>query len=83
MDAPYNDVALWKYKDLVSAYGATPDSYKTYQIKTRDEVHALLQDAEFAKSDKLRLVELYMRKDDAPRTLVMTAEASARNNAKQ
>lgn len=83
MDASYNDVAPWRYRDLVAAFGAEPDSYKTYQIKTRDEVHSLLTDDDFAHSKKLRLVELYMPKDDAPKALKLTAEASAKNNAKQ
>ena len=83
MDATYNDVAPWKYKDLPAAFGAEPSSFKTYQVKTKKELDELLSDKAFASSNVLRFVELYMRKEDAPATLRLTAEASAKNNAKE
>ncbi|KAI9728459.1 MAG: Pyruvate decarboxylase 1 [Chrysothrix sp. TS-e1954] len=82
MDATYNDIAAWKYKDLPAVFNAQPGEYKTYQVKTKSDMQKLLSDEDFATSKCLRLVELYMRKDDAPKALVMTAEASAKNNAR-
>ncbi|KAB8532576.1 hypothetical protein FH972_025521 [Carpinus fangiana] len=82
MKAGYNDVGEWHYKDLVSAFGAQGGTYLTYQIKTKDQLRKLLVDKEFAEASKLRFVELYMPKEDAPTALQMTAEASAKNNAK-
>jgi pyruvate decarboxylase len=82
MDASYNDVQEWKYKDLVAAFGAKPDKYKTYQVKTREELEALFHDDNFASAPYLQFVELYMPKDDAPAALKITAEASAKTNAK-
>lgn len=83
MQQTYNDVGAWKYKDLVPAFGANEGTYQTYQIRTKDDVHKLLSDEDFASAEKLRFVELYMPKEDAPIALKSTAEASAKNNAKQ
>lgn len=55
MKAAYNDVGDWKYKDLVSALGATEGSYRTYQIKTRQEAEQLLADKQFAAADVLQV----------------------------
>ncbi|EON65157.1 pyruvate decarboxylase [Coniosporium apollinis CBS 100218] len=81
-DAPYNDVQTWRYKDLPAAFGAKEGEAKTYQVKTKEEVERLFEDKEFADSDALRFVEIYMPKEDAPVALKMTAEASAKNNAR-
>ncbi|KAM3069965.1 hypothetical protein ACMFMG_003999 [Clarireedia jacksonii] len=83
MDAVYNNIAQWSFKDLVKIFGAKEGSYKTFQIKTKDQVHELFNDKEFNAAECLQFVELYIPKEDAPRALVLTAEASAKNNAKQ
>lgn len=82
MDASYNDVQEWRYKDLVPAFGAKEGEYKTYQVKTKNEVDALFKDKKFCSAPYLQFVELYIPKQDAPEALKLTAEASARNNAK-
>lgn len=82
MDAVYNDVQEWKYQDLVPTFGAKPDEYKTYQVKTREELETLFHDDSFASAPYLQFVELYMPKEDAPAALKITAEASATTNAK-
>lgn len=55
MDASYNDVGTWRYKDLLAAFGAKEGTYKTYQIRTMQEVKELLADGEFAESQCLRV----------------------------
>ncbi|KAL8794024.1 MAG: hypothetical protein Q9195_003430 [Heterodermia aff. obscurata] len=82
MDASYNDIQTWKYKDLVSVFGADPQKSKTYAVKTKQEAEDLFRDPEFAAAKYLQFVELYMPKEDAPKALKLTAEASAANNAK-
>ena len=82
MDASYNDIQTWKYKDLVSVFGADPKKSKTYSVKTKQEAEDLFRDTEFAAAKYLQFVELYMPKEDAPKALKLTAEASAANNAK-
>ncbi|RYO76923.1 hypothetical protein DL766_010204 [Monosporascus sp. MC13-8B] len=83
MEAEYNDVAEWRYRDLVPAFGGTEaGGARTYAVKTRDELSRLLDDKDFNERRGLRFVEVYMPRDDAPASLKLTAEASARNNAK-
>jgi len=81
MDAVYNDIATWHFKDLVNVFGA--EEAKTFQIKTKEQVNRLLEDDQFIAAECLQFVELYVPKKDAPRALKLTAEASAKNNAKQ
>jgi pyruvate decarboxylase len=83
MEEAYNDVPTWKYKDLGTVFGGSEKTVKSYAVKTPTELEALLADEDFAINRKcLRLVELYMGREDAPRSLKMTAEASARTNAR-
>jgi pyruvate decarboxylase len=83
MDADYNDIQEWRHKDLVSVFGGAAKNAKTYTVKTKTEVEKLFADKEFVAAESLQFVELYMPKEDAPRALVLTAEASAKTNAKQ
>lgn len=83
MDASYNDIGQWKFKDLVAVFGADPKRSKTFQVKTKQEADDLFNDEDFCAAPYLQFVELYMPKKDAPRALKMTAEASAANNARQ
>ncbi|KAL9106946.1 MAG: hypothetical protein Q9227_008069 [Pyrenula ochraceoflavens] len=82
MDATYNDVQNWRYKDLVAAFGADSNKCKTYQVKTREQFNSLLEDVKFSNPQHLQFVEVYMPKEDAPKVLQITAKASAENNAK-
>ncbi|CAJ2508582.1 Uu.00g136080.m01.CDS01 [Anthostomella pinea] len=82
MEAEYNDIVEWKYKDLPTVFGGTDDTARKYVVKTKDELEALLTDKDFNERKGMRFVELYMPKEDAPRSLQLTAEASAKNNAK-
>ncbi len=54
MDASYNDVQEWKYKDLVGAFGADPKKSKTYQVKTKQEAEDLFKDESFASAPYLQ-----------------------------
>jgi pyruvate decarboxylase len=83
MDAAYNDIQPWAFKDLVQVFGAKEGQYKTFQIKTKDQVNELLRDTQFNAAEYLQFVELYIPKEDAPRALKLTADASAKINAKQ
>ena len=55
MDAAYNDVQEWKYKDLVSAFGADPKKSKTYQVKTKQEADNLFKDKNFSSAPYLQV----------------------------
>ncbi|PHH60383.1 hypothetical protein CDD82_2310 [Ophiocordyceps australis] len=81
MDAEYNDIAHWDFKALVDVFGGTK-SCKKFCVETKDHVNKLLADSDFKAAPCLQFVEVVMPMKDAPRALVMTAEASAKNNAK-
>jgi len=83
MDAVYNDIQPWNFTDLPKTFGAKEGTTKTFQIKTKDQANKLFTDKEFNSADVLQLVEMYIPKKDAPRALILTAEASARTNSKQ
>ncbi|KHO01095.1 Pyruvate decarboxylase/indolepyruvate decarboxylase [Metarhizium album ARSEF 1941] len=82
MDAEYNDIAEWDHRGLVDAFGGQGKTQK-FSVKTKDELNELLLNPAFKVAKELQLVEVYMPKKDAPRALIMTAEASARTNAKR
>ncbi|KAG6292825.1 hypothetical protein E4U09_003255 [Claviceps aff. purpurea] len=81
MDAGYNDIVAWDNKGLVDVFGGT-ELAKKYSVKTKDELESLFADPIFNAAREMQFVELHMPKKDAPRALVMTAEASAKTNAK-
>jgi pyruvate decarboxylase len=83
MDADYNDINTWNNKDLVNAFGGEAKKSKTFQVKTKDEVHKLFEDSKFNAAETLQFVEVYIPKEDAPRALKLTAQASAKVNAKK
>lgn len=84
MDAVYNDVPTWQYRDLGTVFGGSPATVKSYAVHTPAELETLLADEDFAITRRgLRLVELYMGREDAPRSLKMTAEVSAKTNARE
>lgn len=55
MDATYNDIQQWKYKDLVSVFGADPKKSKTYQVKTKQEAEDLFNDKDFSSAPYLQV----------------------------
>jgi pyruvate decarboxylase len=81
MDADYNDIQPWKFKDLMKVFSAPEGAYRTYQIHTKDEVRALFKDEKFNSADVFQFVEMYIPKKDAPRGLKLTADAAAARNA--
>jgi pyruvate decarboxylase len=83
MDATYNDIQEWDFKGLPKVFGAKEGSSKSFQIKTTDQVDQLFSDESFNAAEVLQFVELYIPKKDAPRALKLTAQASAKTNAKQ
>ncbi|OBT72722.1 pyruvate decarboxylase [Pseudogymnoascus sp. 05NY08] len=81
MDAEYNDIATWKHKNLIDAFGGAAKGARTYQVKTQNQVRELFDAKEFKSANVLQLVEVFIPKEDAPGALKMTAEASAKTNA--
>jgi indolepyruvate decarboxylase len=66
MEAAYNDIANWKYKDLPTVF-TDKDNYLSLSANTEAELEVVLRQAE--NSDKLVLVELHLDPFDAPKGL--------------
>ncbi|KAK7992302.1 hypothetical protein PG996_012686 [Apiospora saccharicola] len=82
MDAEYNDIVTWDYKGTVDVFGgANNPNVKKYVVKTKNELSTLMKEDDFNNRKGLRFVELYMPRDDAPRSLISTANAAAARNA--
>lgn len=59
MDAVYNDIQEWKYKDLVGVFGGDLQKAKTYQVKTKQEAEELFTNKEFAAAPHLQVSQPY------------------------
>ena len=55
MDANYNDIQEWKYRDLISVFGGDSRKAKTYQVKTKQEAEDLFQNKEFGSAAYLQV----------------------------
>lgn len=56
--------------------------HQSYEVHTPTELSDLLNDADFQKADRLRLIEVYMPRGDAPEGLIKQAKLTAEANAK-
>ncbi|KAJ7288386.1 thiamine diphosphate-binding protein [Mycena rebaudengoi] len=82
MERKYNDIANWEWTKLLGVLGDAGGTLsKSYTVKTKGELEALLADKEFAAAGKIQLVEVMMPTQDGPRALVAQAELSAKTNA--
>ncbi|KAE8341980.1 hypothetical protein BDV24DRAFT_150769 [Aspergillus arachidicola] len=72
MDAEYNDIAMWRYLDSPSYFGApSDDSYPVFttKVKTWGELDGVLSRECFQRGPGLRMVELMMGVSDCTETL--------------
>ncbi|KAL7007882.1 hypothetical protein EMMF5_002529 [Cystobasidiomycetes sp. EMM_F5] len=81
MEAPYNTIGSWAFQDLLRVLGAKPDDSHSYLVKNRHDLEALFNNAEFAKADKIQLVEVLLGPQDAPRALREQAALTEKANA--
>lgn len=76
-DKSYNDIQPWDFKLLPSVFKPEPDTVRTYSVHTQADLEDVLTDAQFGPADNfedhnpppLRLVEVHMKKEDAPQSL--------------
>ncbi|KAI0345910.1 pyruvate decarboxylase [Trametopsis cervina] len=77
----YNDITNWNWTALLSAFGGIEGkTCQSYTVKNKPELSALLDNPDFAKADKIQLVEILMPTHDAPRALRVQAELSGKTN---
>lgn len=63
----YNDIANWDYTMMLPLFaGRTGLKHETHSVKTQGDLQALLDDPEFAKADRIRVIEVFVPKGDAP-----------------
>jgi len=60
MDAAYNDIGQWKFKDLVGVFGADPKRSKTFQVKTKQEAENLFNDKKFCSAPYLQVITTFL-----------------------
>ncbi|KAI5988997.1 thiamine diphosphate-binding protein [Pisolithus albus] len=66
----YNDIATWCYTSLLTAFGDVDGTAsRSYTVRDKASLDKLLLDPEFARADKIQLVEVIMDKYDSPITL--------------
>ncbi|KAI0631964.1 pyruvate decarboxylase [Trametes polyzona] len=81
MHRKYNDISNWKWTKLLDTLGGEEGkNCKSYTVRTKQELSALLDDPAFARADTIQLVELIMEQHDAPRALKVQAELSGKTN---
>ncbi|KAJ6552246.1 pyruvate decarboxylase [Mycena vulgaris] len=78
----YNDISNWNWTGLLGVLGdESLTRSKSYTVRTKRELSALLDTKSFAEAKKIQLVEVMMQKYDAPRGLAIQAELGAKTNA--
>ncbi|KAG9123719.1 hypothetical protein FRC07_014176 [Ceratobasidium sp. 392] len=72
----YNDIQPYNHQLLLKLLSKPDGSQptKSYQVKTQNELDALLKDETFNKRECIQLIELIMPRDDVPRALKVQAE---------
>ena len=61
----YNDVARWRYLQTAAAFGAKEDTY-TATVRNWGDLEKVLADEKLVKGKGLRMVEVFMEREDAP-----------------
>ncbi|KAI0300389.1 thiamine diphosphate-binding protein [Russula brevipes] len=81
-ERPYNDVVNWKWTQLLDVLAPEDLSPKpkSYTVRTKRELDALLDDASFASAAGIQLVEVVMEKFDAPLALLRQTELISKRN---
>jgi len=83
-EAKYNDIQPYDHQLLLPFLAgkrcSTP--YESIEVHTPKELDELLNDPAFNVPDKLRLIEVYMPRGDAPAGLIKQAKLTAEANAK-
>ncbi|GFZ49727.1 pyruvate decarboxylase [Saitozyma sp. JCM 24511] len=82
--AEYNEIQQYNHQLLLPFLAGTKSKcqYESIAVHTPSELEALLNNKDFAKDDKIRLVEVYMPRGDAPEELIRQGKLTAKANAK-
>jgi pyruvate decarboxylase len=53
-NAAYNDIASWRWQEMLQFFGAKEGSTASYRVNNRRELEELFANADFAKAEKLQ-----------------------------
>lgn len=53
-NAAYNEIASWRWQEMLHFFGAKEGSTASYRVSNRKELDQLFGDADFAKADKMQ-----------------------------
>ncbi|PYH97900.1 pyruvate decarboxylase [Aspergillus ellipticus CBS 707.79] len=74
-DEAYHDIQPWDYCKLPAVFGARPNQYRSYQVRTKDQLRHLLAQKSFGDCPVLQVVELHIPQEDAPASLITVTQA--------
>lgn len=85
MKAGYNDVQPWRYLEAANYFGAPRDDAE-YPVTTRrvenwGQLLDLMKDEEFADRKGFKMVEVIMEREDAPESLKILVQGTAKRNS--
>lgn len=80
-NASYNVIQNWAFEHLLPLFNPAQGTTATYRVENRDQLEALFDNTEFAKAEKLQLVEVMLGANDAPRALREQAAMTEKANA--
>lgn len=63
MEADYNDIARWKYKEVPKVLGASESDVGIHDVRTKQELEALLQHREFAEATNIQVCGIFSRSE--------------------
>lgn len=83
-EAKYNDIQPYDHQLLLPFFAGKKSKmpYESIAVHTPEELDSLLKDESFRKADKIRLIEVFMPRGDAPEMLVKQAKLTAEANSK-
>ncbi|GHJ87044.1 hypothetical protein NliqN6_3446 [Naganishia liquefaciens] len=80
--AQYNNIQMIDHQMMLPFFvGKSNTPHASYAVHTPAELDALLKDAEFNVPDRIRLIEVFMPRGDAPASLLNQAKLTAEANA--
>jgi pyruvate decarboxylase len=77
--AEYNNIQPWKHQQLLDTFGG--DGFENIRIHTIQDLNNIFSSPEFAKNDKIRVIELMLDVMDLPENLIQQAQLLAKTNS--
>ncbi|PMD66728.1 pyruvate decarboxylase [Hyaloscypha bicolor E] len=74
-DAAYHDIATWNHKHMLDFFGAEDGAARTYQVRTKVELEAVLTRPELEDPQGVHVLEIFTDKMDFPWRLKAFGEA--------